>query len=285
MISYYIQVALSSLFAYLLPVAIWLFNVFSWKAGIRTIPLLRKLRKSVYKINAFFSISLLVASLVRWRQVPPVMETVFIFHMEWNQMSNTFFMQSALLYDQSLNKATLTWDWILYYAVYAALSLAHLIASCVIAIPNRATYRDLATQCQIQQQLLNIADLITASEQVKTTLKCIVLVLGIGLVLVILAGFFDKTLMKFMPDRVKKHVNRPFAIGLLLTELSFAILLAPLFARIRGTLKKLSGDQLPENGWGYGEVTAILLWVPLLGSFLRETMSKSPISNFLLQSS
>jgi hypothetical protein len=282
MISYYIQVALTCLFAYLLPVAIWLFNVFSWKAGIRATPLLRKLQKSVYEINSFFSISLLVASMVRWRQVPPVMETVFIFYMEWNQMSNTFFMLNALLYDGIINKATLTWDWILYYA---AIALAHLIASCVIGIPNRATYRDLATQCKIQQQLLDIADLITASEQVTTTLICIILVLGISLVLVILAGFSDKTLMRFIPARIKKQGNGTFAIGLLLMEVFFAIFLAHLFAEIRGILKRLSGDQLPENGWGYGEVTAILLWVPVLWSFLKETMSKSPILNFLLQSS
>ena len=270
MISYYIQTALICLFAYFLPVAIWLFNIFSWKAGIRTTPLLRKLRKSVYEINAFFSISLLVASIVRWRQVPPVMETVFIFYMEWNQMNNMFFMLSALLYDQPINKAT--WDWIVYYA---AIALAHLIASFVIGIPNRATYRDLATQCKIQQQMLHIADLITASEQVQTILMCIILVLGILLVLVILAGFFRKT-----PPKTKKQGNRTFAIGLFLIMVPMTIFLAHLFAEIRGILKKLSGGQLPENGWGYGEVTAILLWVPLLWSLLKETMSKAPISNF-----
>jgi hypothetical protein len=148
MISYYIHVALNCLFAAILPVAILLFSVFSWKAGIRTTTLLRKLRKSVYEINAFFSISLLVASIVRWRQAPPVMETVFISYMVWNQIHNTILMLYALVYDQVMNKATLTWDWNLYYA---AIGLAHLIASCVIEVPNRATYKDLATQCKIQQ--------------------------------------------------------------------------------------------------------------------------------------
>jgi hypothetical protein len=276
MISYYIQVALICLIALLLPVAIWLFNVFSWKAGIRTTPLLRKLQKSVYEINSFFSISLLVASMVRWRQVPPVMETMFIFYMEWNQMSNTIFMLYALLYDRSINKATLTWDWNLYYA---AIGLAHLIATCLIGIPNRATYRDLATQCKIQQKMLNVADLITVSEQLKTALMCSILVLGISLVLVNLAGFFRKT-----PQKPKKQGNRTIAIGILLIMVAMPIHLAQLLAEIRGMLKKLSGDQLPENGWGYGEVIAILLWVPLLWSLLKETMSKAPNSNFLLQS-
>lgn len=287
MISYYIQVALICVFAGLLPVVIWLFNVFSWKAGIRTTPLLRTLRKSVYEINAFFSISLSVASLVRWSQDPPVMETVFISYMVWNQISNTVFMLYGQLHDQLLNKAPLIWDWNLYYA---AIGLAHLVASCVIVLPNRATYKDLATQCRIQQQFPDIAKLIPASELGTSTLKCILIGLSISLGLVILARLFGKALLNFIPVWNRRQGGRTFNTfntfnsGFLLISIVTIIALAQIFAEMRGALKKLSGDQLPENGWGYGEITAILLWVPLLWSLLKETVSKVPISNFSLNS-
>jgi hypothetical protein len=162
----------------------------------------------------------------------------------------------------------------------------------VIVLPNRATYKDLATQCKIQQQFPDIADLIPASEPGTTTLKCILIGLSklkfyflffIFFVLAILARFFGKALLNFIPAWIKRQGGCTlvtFNTGLLLISIASTNVLAQISAEMRGALKKLRGDQLPKNDWGYGEITAILLWVPLLWSLLKETMSKLPISNF-----
>jgi len=75
MISYFFQAGLTSLFGPLLPVFIWLLKFrFDEDAIEKVSTVLRKLQASVYGVNAFFCVSLLIAGVVRYRQVPSIME-------------------------------------------------------------------------------------------------------------------------------------------------------------------------------------------------------------------
>ena len=270
MISYFIQVALVCLFGALFPIVIWLFNSLSCKVAIRRTPLLRKLQKSVYEINGFFSISLLVASIVRWRQVPSVMETVLISYVVWVQLLIFTTMLFAQLCDNAMNKASLGWEWQLYYL---AIGIAQLATSCVIEVPNRKIYKDLATQCRTQHHFINLSTYLPASEKGTMTLKWYGIGVSGGLLISVLGIVFGKFLLKITPAWLRKHGEVTFFIIILLMNVSSIVVNAIVVGDVRNILKKLSGDQLPDNGWGYGQTTAVLLWVPFFWSLLKETMS------------
>ncbi|KAE9373303.1 hypothetical protein N431DRAFT_406712 [Stipitochalara longipes BDJ] len=279
MISYLIQVALVCQFAVLLPITIWLFNIFSWKVAIQRTPLLRKLQKSVYEINAFFSISLLVASIVRWRQVPSVMETVLLSYVVWTQLLILTTMLFGQLCDSVMNKTNLTWQWLVYYM---AIGIAQLLTSCVIEVPNRGVYKDLATQCHSQYGFINLSTYLPASEKGTTTLKWYIIGALIGLVIGILTGVFAKIIAKICPAWLMKHGEITFDISVLLLNLISVVGNAVITEDVRGKLIKLSGDQLPDAGWSYGQTTAILLWLPFFWGVVKETIThlreRSPVA-------
>ncbi|KAN0098706.1 hypothetical protein V8E51_014369 [Hyaloscypha variabilis] len=277
-ISYLIQVALVCQFAVLLPVLIWLFNIFSWKAAIQKTPLLRKLQKSVYEINAFFSVSLLVASIVRWRQIPSVMETVLISYVVWTQLLILTTMLFGQLCDNVLNKTNLTWHW---QAYYLAISFAQLVTSCVIEIPSRGIYKDLATQCHSQYDFMNLSSYLPTSEKGTTTLKWYIIGSAIGLVIGILTIAFAKIIARICPAWLLKHGEITFDISVLSLNLFSVIINAIVVEEVRGKLIKLSGDRLPDDGWSYGQTTAILLWLPFFWGAIKETIThlreRSPV--------
>jgi hypothetical protein len=272
-------VALICLFGALFPIVLWLFNSFSWKFAIRRTPLLRKLQKSVYEINAFFSISLLVASIVRWKQIPSVMETVLISYVVWTQLLIMTTMTFAQLCDNVMNKTNLTWEWQLYYI---AIGISQLVTSCVIEVPNRGIYKDLATQCHAQHDFINLSTYLPASEKGKTSLKWYIIGLFVGLAIGVLTGVFAKVLLRITPAWIRKHGEVTFMIAVLLLNLVSITGNSAVTADIRGTLKQLSGDQLPDNGWSYGQMTAILLWAPFFWNIFKETLSKRSILILLL---
>jgi len=276
MISYLIQVALTCQFAVLLPILIWLFNIFSWKVAIQRTPLLRKLQKSVYEINAFFSLSLLVASIVRWRQVPSVMETVLLSYVVWTQLLILTAMLFAQLCDSVMNKINLTWHWQVYYV---AIAIAQLVTSCVIEVPNRGIYKDLAVQCHSQYDFMKLSNYLPTSEKGTTTLKWYIIGSVMGLTLGILSIAFAKFIAKFCPAWLRKHGEITFDITVLSLNLFSVVLNAIVVEDVRDKLIKLSGYQLPDDGWSYGQTTAILLWVPFFWGAIKEIICKYLLSS------
>jgi hypothetical protein len=239
--------------------------------------LLRKLQKSVYEINAFFSISLLVASIVRWRQVPSVMETVFISYVVWVQVLIISSMLFAQLSDYSMNRSNLSWDWNVYYL---AIGIAQLVTSCVVEVPHRSVYKELATECHRQHQFINVSAYLPASEKGTMTLKWYIIGAVGGLALGILSGALSKVLHRIIPEWLRKHGETIFLVSVLLLNVVSVIANTIVTEYVRGLLKKMTGDQLPDNGWSYGQTTAILLWFPFFWTASKETISWYPILIF-----
>jgi hypothetical protein len=259
---------------------IWLFDLFSWKVAIRRTPLLRKLQRSVYEINAFFSISLLVASIVRWRQAPSVTETVLISYVVWTQLLILTTMLFGQLCDNVMNKANLAWYWQLYYLM---ICIAQLATSCVVEVPHPDIYQNLAKQCHHQYGFVNLSSLLPASEKGLMTLKWdIIGALG-GFALAIIGGACAKVLLKFTPAWLRKHGEITFLITILLLNIMSAVFNAVMIKSIRDVLRELSGDQLPDNGWSYGQITAILLWAPFFWGIVKETFSQYSLRGSILK--
>jgi hypothetical protein len=271
MISYFLQAALVCIFGALLPIFIWLINLFPWKSAIRRSPLLRKLQNSFYETSAFFSISLLVASIVRWRQVPSTMETVLISHVVWIQLLIVSLLLFAQIADYVMNKSHLGWEWQVYYISIGAAQLA---TSCVVEVPNRNVYKDIAMQCHQQHQFVDISSYLPTSEKGITALKWYIIGAVGGLVLGILSGAFKKVLFKITPKWLQRHGQSTFFVLVLLLNLVSIVINIMAIEHVRDLLKKLSGDQLPDSGWTYGQTTAILLWLPFFWASIKETISQ-----------
>jgi hypothetical protein len=183
-------------------------------------------------------------------------------------------MVFAQLCDQVMNKSHLTWEWQLYYI---AIGIAQLVTSCVIEVPNRGIYKDLATQCHAQYDFVNLSSYLPASEKGKTSLKWYAIGLFIGLAVGILTGVFAKVLLRITPMWIRKHGEVTFMIVVLLLNLVSITGNAAVTNVIRGTLIQLSGDQLADNGWSYGQTTAMLLWAPFFWNVFMETLCKYSI--------
>jgi len=44
---------------------------------------------------------------------------------------------------------------------------------------------------------------------------------------------------------------------------------------VRRDLKNLNREQVKDEGWGYGQTTAILIWVLFFGAVIKESFGKS----------
>jgi hypothetical protein len=173
----------------------------------------------------------------------------------------------------------LSWEWQVYYI---AIGIAQLATSCVVEVPNRNVYKDLATQCTNQYQFVHVSSYLPISEKGTTTLKWYIIGAVGGLVLGIFSGAFGKILLKITPKWLRKHGETAFFVFFLLLNLLSIISNTIVTEHVRDLLEKLSGDQLADNGWTYGQTTAILLWLPFFWAAFKETISQFGMPRTLL---
>jgi hypothetical protein len=251
----------------MVPAIFWLRNSCSSTTAERDLWPFRKIQKRVYEVNALFSISLLVASIVRWRQVPSVMETVLISHIVWTQVVICSTVAFAQFCDYTLNKAKLSWGSLL---LCMAIGAAELLTTCMIEVPSRDIYEDLAVQCYAQQQFIDLTGYLPASENGKSAARWLLIGIAIGLIILALAMIYGKFLLKYIPAWLKKHGEIIFCVTIALVDVTGILGISAITQGVRRVLKSLSGDQLPENGWGYSQTTALLVWTPVLWTTLHE---------------
>ena len=179
-------------------------------------------------------------------------------------------MLFAQLCDCVMNKTNLTWHWQVYYL---AIGIAQLLTSCVIEVPNRGIYKDLAVQCHSQYDFMNLGSYLPTSEKGTATLKWYLIGAAIGFALGILSGAFAKLIARFCPVWLQKNGEITFDITILTFNVFSVVGNAIVVEEIRDKLMSLSGDQLPDDGWSYGQTTAILLWLPFFWGAVKETIS------------
>ena len=279
MISCFIQTALACLFGPLLPLLIWFIALSSRQTLVRSITLLRKLQHSVYEINAFFSISLVVAAIVRHHQNPSILEISFF--------SSLFLMESLVAismiwaqFGDSLLKLDSTgklgWPWNLFYV---AICVAILVTSAAIGLPDgtMSVYNQLAKECHNQHQFPDLSNYLSPSAGGKSALKWLGVGMAVSIGGSILFGVLGIALARYLgkiiPQWVKKHGLNIFVTLLLLYYVSVIIVDAVKLNNVRRILEKMSGGVV-QNDWGYGETTAILLWAPFVWATIKETVSE-----------
>lgn len=266
MCAYLIQVFSVCVFGVLVSILFLLFTSFSSKLGIREIAPFRKIQKRVHEINAFFSISILLAAIIRWREVPSLMETVMISYIVWFQFIICCTMLFMQLCDHMKNAAIMPW---FYQPFYLTIIVAQLVASCVIDVPNEDVYKDLATQCHEQYNFIDLSRWLFGKGTF--TLKWTLVGMVIGLVFIGLTAAFAGVLLKLVPAWIKKHGEVIFFVAVLSLDISSVVSNVVLMMMARGDLKKLSQYSLPQNDWGYGQTTALLLWAFVFWTWLYES--------------
>jgi hypothetical protein len=281
MISYFFQAGLTCLFGPLLPIVIWLLNLRLEEDAIRKIStLLRKLQASVYGINVFFCISLLIAGVVRYRQVPSIMEIIFISTLVEVQVLVIMSILCAQLYDYFLNQSTLGAAWNSYYSLISCVQVAFGYS---ISVPARVfpVYFKLANECHTQKQFINMASYFALTSNKSSTLKwwSIGLLIGFAFAVLpkLLAKFFrwiKSILLRIMPGWLKRHGESIFMILVLLLYVYDVLSASIRLNTIRNWIEKIVGARFQDDQWGYGQTTAVLLWVPFFWDAIKEMTSK-----------
>jgi hypothetical protein len=275
-IGIFTQVVLVTVFAAFLPGFVWLVTFLSWKGCIRRIPLFRKIHKSLYIISAFFTLSLLLSTIVLQSHAPPVLEVVYISKLLNLELFVVICMLFTQLADNIMNKKNLGWPWNLNYITIAG---ALLVTSCTVSIPNQAIYHELATECDNQKQFVNVGSAIKDFSSGTDGLKWYGIGVAIGLGGSILSGIlslfrFWRWIWSWVPAWVKKHGDVLFFGFFPLWYAMTIILLAVLIETPRSLIKETRGPMYQGNDWGCAQTTPILLWALFLWNAVMETASR-----------
>jgi hypothetical protein len=273
MIAYAIQVAMACIFGPVLPIFFWLIRS---RTSLRT-TLLREslltLRKSAFKINAFYSNTLLIAAIIRFNQVPAILEISFMTKLITLQIYIFMVMFTSQLYDFYLNKTKISIPWLV---VHAAVCIAQVILALTVSMPKWTfpLCYDAAVACHDLRHTTDISSMFKNGDIHKSSLMWlgvgIAIGLGVGLMLGLLESYvpvFTKFIAKVtakLPKLVRENGWNVFWIMMLLIWIVVLVLGTTTLFDSRDTMKTLSADQFKDNEWGYGQSTAILLWAQFL---------------------
>lgn len=272
MISSMIQISLICLLGILLPGLIWFLNHRSPHPIAPTTVLLRKLQLHFFATNGFLSISFLLAIIVIYTPTPrpSVLEISFLSQFSSLQqaaMLGTIWAQFA---DSMLNGTSARWQWIVYYC---AIFIAQSALTTSIKIPHLKVYKSLGKECHRQNQFAIVAFLHSSTANDNGSMKWLGIVFGIGIGIAILSPLLivpGKWIWNRVPELLKKYGHVVW-LGVSLWIYVAATVLSALtteFARF--LVKETSASEVK---WGYGQTTAILLWIPFIWAVVKETRS------------
>jgi len=277
-------VALACLFAGTLPEIIKLIDIRSWSAAIRAIPLLRKLQKLFYQISAFFSVSILIACMVRYYQNPSALEIIMFQYLLFAQfmVDITLFychIQDLTINDNKVSRSTVSGKLLIYYL---ALSLATLGIGAAMDPPHRTTYYDFAKACHSQRDLPKVESWFEESGTVLPKWFGIGCAIGVALVIVgfILVAILAQVgiirrFVNMLPAWLRREWFTIFALPFFAYYVLNLIFLTMRTNALWELVKEASGQQYSSsNKWGYGQITAILIWFPFFWTAVSGTISK-----------
>lgn len=283
MIAYAIQVAIACIFGPILPIFFWLIRS---RTSLRT-TLLREslltLRKSALTINAFYSNTLLIAAIIRFKQAPAILEISFMTKLITLQIFIFIAMFTSQLYDFYLNKTKISIPWL---GVHAAVCIAQVILALTVSMPKWTfpLCYDVAVACHDLRHTIDISSMFKNGSIHKSGLMWlgvgIAIGFGVGLILGLLESHvpvFTKFVAKVtarLPKLVRENGWKVFLIMMLLVWIVVLVLGTMTLFDSRDIMKALSGDQFKDNEWGYGQSTAILLWAQFHFEMVLEVFRK-----------
>lgn len=288
MISYIIQTVLTGIFGPLLPIIIRFIRLSPWQSVIRSEESIRSLQSTVYDISSFFCISVFIAALVRNRQLPCALEIFFMNKLLVHQYVVVGSMLCARVFDFLMNAISLDWAGGFYHL---ALSIALLVWG-FVAIPSGAlrVYHDLATNCDGQRQFVDISRIFTSRSKNFKAAKWIFIGLSIGVGCIILSLVFKggRKIYQKIYELWHRIILAWLRKHLLFSILPVPCLLLLLFYLIRSTIelnqtrkvvRNKSRDGSKDDEWGYGQTTAVLLWLPIIWAPVKQKISQCPIKS------
>lgn len=245
------------------------------KPGL-AVKLLRKCQSTVNEINAFYVLSICIAAVVRYTQMPPVFEIFFI--------GNLLYVQSFIVFTDLLSRY---WDSRFNgirigpsRSVYdIANGITGLVTNYTISVRNDAfpVLFETCKSCSSLYHYIDMSPFFAPTENAASSARSWGIGFGIGLAIFVAGGLlasFVKSVRKFLfPKWFRKHF---FHITTLLYALAFIALFA-LLARRLALVRDLmqtpnqteAEDQEDGDDWGYGQTTAVLLWTPVLRTFVK----------------
>ncbi|KAK3690183.1 hypothetical protein B0T22DRAFT_189652 [Podospora appendiculata] len=270
MVSYYAQFILVGLFTLLLPVFHFLVSTLrpqdgAWNSAVKV---LRKCQASVNEISGFYCLTIFVAVVVRYSQTPPVLEIIFMDRLLSIQGVVVTTVLSFQLFETQINHIVYS-D---YHSVYnIALFIAQLTISYTISIRHDAfpIFFEASRDCA---RLHNYPD--TSSFFLPAVIAPSALsragAFGLGVLIFFAVCFTVNMVMRLeisYPAWLRMYVWHaaagPFVVFYIWTFVTMSIELES----VREYTAGADGDQ--QDGWGYGQTTAVLLWIPLLRTALK----------------
>lgn len=284
MISIYIQVVLFTIFGVLSPAIVWFLNKQSKSEVAPITILLRKIQALVLKSTAFLILTLLVT--VLHASIPAsnlsVLELAFLsglLDFQFWCIVGTLLTHDA---DKRLNQTQGSY---LLQLPYYVLFIAQLAISRSVKIPHRDVYKALAKECHEQRHFINAVSTVSGIDAAEGA-KWGFIGMGIGFAIMLIIVFvcvFFKNIPRFLKrpfqmlcDLIPSWLKRNWDLySNTWTMAMYAFVITSNFSRLQN-VRKLALQMMPaeEEDWGYGQTTAILLWVPLVLSTITETISK-----------
>lgn len=146
MISYILQIGITCFFGLVVPILAFTIKRRSWTHLDKLAKFLRKLQSPANEVNAFFCITVMISAIVRYTEMPPIIEILFIQELVNMQCFIMFTLLIAATYDSRSNKVPVKTSHIIYNI---ALMFAQTSATSAVALPHKAyaTYHEVAKAC------------------------------------------------------------------------------------------------------------------------------------------
>jgi hypothetical protein len=281
MITYMFQVVVTAFFGPLFPLLLYSIGSSTNPRIIRLQKGLYRLRNSVYTTHLFFSTSLLVAAIVRFQQVPSIVEVLFMTRMISLQSHISYILMDSHSLGSGLLEQPLNTPWLFSLRLS---SFAHSIATWTLDTSKtvRPVGYEAALVCHHLRGAIDISP-IFQDVGFLFVLKWVVVAVGCIVFMVLMIGIFrfmsgvpnlmGRFMRRNIPLAVQQNAVQVVRVGLLLTWVLNLIFETINVLKGRSEMKKLSGEQFKDNDWGYGQTTAVMLWAPFMCEVFVETWS------------
>ena len=277
MISYLIQTVSTTLFG---PVFASIIIIFELRNDSLSGPYPRifeaaiDVADTVLKTNLFISFTVVIASIIRYTQIPPLGERNFLEILVGFQcMITSCFWSSCLAYGE---------PFVFKYLFYQlSITVLFFVGLLIGALPSSSIdiLESVMTQCAIQRNY-PLATLKTKSRVTLVVESSLLTVLIIG---VIVFTFFKNPiqavcgkLWKYFASSIRRYLHITsrcsfLQMGLLLATafwMAMIIFAMVRVERIRQQLQKAAGPLTQDSQWGFGQVIAVISWAPVLHEIL-----------------
>ena len=225
---------------------------------------------TILKTNLFVSFAVAIASIDRYRKIPPLVERWFLNSIVLFQtLVTACFYISSLAYGDSFH--------LKYIHYQVSITALFLLGFLIRALPSSSTHilESVMAQCTIQRNY---------PWPVYRTIVRFNLVFSGSVFAVLIVGVVAFTIFKSPIQAVCGKLWKYFAnwirryshitsrssflrIGLLLATafwMTIIIYLMVRVERIRQQLQKASGSLTQDSEWGFGQVIAVISWAPVL---------------------